>query len=271
MRKIILFSILIIAGVCLIFSFPPLAEKGEKPNDKPKQPSNIVVFSPIENDEIDFPFKIKGEARVFENVLNLRLTEKDGEVLFEDFVVASSPDIGQFGPFEKEINYLQKTPKDEDVILKAFWFSPKDGSEIDIVSIPLKLKVGEINTLKLFFNNDKLDPEFSCNKVFPVERIVSTTQTPARLALELLLAGTTQKERETGFLTSINYGVKIQRLVIENGVARVDFDEQLEFQVGGSCRVAAIRTQITQTLKQFPTVKEVIISIDGRTEDILQP
>jgi len=35
--------------------------------------------------------------------------------------------------------------------------------------------------------------------------------------------------------------------------------------------VAAIRAQIRETLKQFPTVDEVIISIDGRTEDILQP
>ena len=34
---------------------------------------------------------------------------------------------------------------------------------------------------------------------------------------------------------------------------------------------AAIRVQITETLEQFPTVDSVIISIDGRTEDILQP
>jgi hypothetical protein len=35
--------------------------------------------------------------------------------------------------------------------------------------------------------------------------------------------------------------------------------------------VAAISAQIRETLKQFSTVKGVIISIDGRTEDILQP
>jgi spore germination protein GerM len=65
--------------------------------------------------------------------------------------------------------------------------------------------------------------------------------------------------------------VRIQSLTIENGVAKVDFDEQLEFQVGGSCRVVAIRVQIIETLKQFPTVNSVIISINGRTEYILQP
>ena len=125
--------------------------------------------------------------------------------------------------------------------------------------------------VKVYFNNSKLDPEFSCNKVFPVEREVSKTQAAARAALEELLKGASEKEKIEGFFTSINPGVKIQSLVIENGTAKVDFDEQLEFQVGGSCRVAAIRAQITQTLKQFPTVNSVIISIDGRTEDILQP
>lgn len=125
--------------------------------------------------------------------------------------------------------------------------------------------------LKVFFNNDQLDPEFSCNKVFPVERVVPKTQAVARAALEELLKGPTEEEKSDGFFTSINSGVKIQKLTVENGAAKVDFDEQLEFQVGGSCRVSAIRAQIRETLKQFPTVQEVIISINGRTEDILQP
>jgi spore germination protein GerM len=54
-------------------------------------------------------------------------------------------------------------------------------------------------------------------------------------------------------------------------VAKVDFDERLGFQVGGSCRVSAIRAQITETLMQFSTVKSVVVSINGRTEDVLQP
>jgi len=131
--------------------------------------------------------------------------------------------------------------------------------------------IKEKTTIRVFFNNSKFDPEFSCNKVSPVERKVPKTKAIARAALEELLKGPTNPEKEAGFFTSINPGVKIQKLTIENGVAKVDFDEQLEFQVGGSCRVAAIRAQITETLKQFPSVTSIIISIDGRTEDILQP
>jgi len=129
----------------------------------------------------------------------------------------------------------------------------------------------ELMTIKAYFNNSNMDPEFSCNKVFPVERSVLKTLAVARTALEELLKGPTEKEKSQGFFTSINPGVKIQALSINDGLAKVDFDPQLEFQVGGSCRVSAISAQITQTLKQFPTVNEVLISINGRTEDILQP
>jgi len=131
--------------------------------------------------------------------------------------------------------------------------------------------LSEKTTIKAYFNNNKLDPEISCNKVFPVEREVPKTQAVGRAALEKLLKGPSEPEKEMGFFTSINTEVKIQKLVIEDGVAKVDFDERLDFQVGGSCRVSAIRAQITETLKQFPTVNSVIISINGRTEDILQP
>lgn len=125
--------------------------------------------------------------------------------------------------------------------------------------------------VKVYFNNSKLDPEFSCNKVFPVDREIVKTKAVATAALEELLKGPTEDEKAQGFFTSINPGVKIQKLAIKNKTVSVDFDKQLEFQVGGSCRVLAIREQITKTLSQFPTVENVIISVDGRTEDILQP
>jgi len=123
----------------------------------------------------------------------------------------------------------------------------------------------------MFFNNNLLDPEYSCYKVFPVERVVIKTQGVARAALEQLLQGPSQEEKEQGFYTSLNQGIIIQSLSVVEGVARVDFNDELEFQVGGSCLVSAIRAQITQTLKQFSTVEEVIISVNGRVEDILQP
>jgi len=127
-------------------------------------------------------------------------------------------------------------------------------------------------TIKLFFTNTKLDPEvMDCNKTFSTERKILKTENLIKDTVEALLLGPTDEEKENGFITSIPVGVKIQSLEIKDGVVKIDFDETLEFQVGGSCRVAAISSQIRETIKQFPEANEVIISINGRTEDILQP
>ena len=90
-------------------------------------------------------------------------------------------------------------------------------------------------------------------------------------SMEELLKGVTEEEKNNGFFTNINSGVKINSLDLNNGILKIDFDDEIEFQVGGSCRVTAIRAQIIETLKQFSTVKEVIISVNGRVDDILQP
>jgi spore germination protein GerM len=137
--------------------------------------------------------------------------------------------------------------------------------------VPVNFSPVEQMTVKAFFSNNNLDPEISCTKVFPVERNVPKTEAVARAALEELLKGVTNEEKDQGYFTSINPGVQIQKLTIEDGIAQVDFDQTMEEGMGGSCRVSAIRAEITETLKQFPTVKEVIISVGGRTEDILQP
>lgn len=204
-------------------------------------------------------------------------------------------------PFKAEIKFNPTSSSQGTLVFEKDNPSglPENAKQIEI---PIRFKSTETTKVKVFFNNDRLDPEFSCYKVFPIEREIKKipkspeatgipaprsadrdgglenlatedlgTQAIARAAIEELLKGATETEKANGFFTSINEGVKIQKLTIENGVAKIDFDQQIEFQVGGSCRVSAIRAQITETLKQFPTVKEVIISVNDRTEDILQP
>ena len=85
------------------------------------------------------------------------------------------------------------------------------------------------------------------------------------------MKGPTVTEKAAGVFTSINDGVTVKALTIVKGVARVDFDKSLEREVGGSCRVSAIRSQIENTLKQFSSVSSVIISVDGNSQDVLQP
>lgn len=132
-------------------------------------------------------------------------------------------------------------------------------------------ELSETISLKIYFNNRLLDPQVVCTKVFPVERQISKNIETTRAALEELLKGPNEKEKSEGYFTSINSGVSINNISIKNGIAYIDFDEQLEFQVGGSCRVSSIYAQIKNTIEQFQEIQKTIISINGRTEDILQP
>ncbi len=193
-----------------------------------------------------------------------------GEWMTEDFV-----------PFSASLRFaVPSTPKGKLVLEKD---NPSGLPEnADELIIPVYFKETQeipedFMTVKIFLSDSRFvgEPDFDCSRTVAVERQVLKTSAAARASIEALLRGATQKENNQGFISSINPGVRIQKLTIDppfgEKTAKIDFDEQLEFQVGGSCRVASIRAQITDTLKQFPTVENVIISINGRTEDILQP
>lgn len=133
-------------------------------------------------------------------------------------------------------------------------------------TIPVKLPKMDTMQVSVFFN--KFNQE--CEDVTAVKRLIQKTNAPARASLEELLRGPYFNERQD-YSTNINSGVRIQSLSIDNGVAHVDFNDLLETAVAGSCRVLGIRSQIEKTLLQFDTIKSVVISIDGRVDDILQP
>ncbi len=145
----------------------------------------------------------------------------------------------------------------------------------DSASITVTVKpVEDIETMsvKVFFPNSKLDPEMlDCSVVYPVTRKVEKTVAVGQVALNELFEGTNDEDTSDGYFTNINTGVTILSLSISEGIAYVDLSNKLQEGVGGSCKVESIRAQISETLKQFSTVDSVVISIEGETENILQP
>ena len=104
-----------------------------------------------------------------------------------------------------------------------------------------------------------------------VERSVPYAADAGQAALAELLSGTRPVEEAAGLSSAINEGVELLSLNIENGTAYADFSAELGAGVAGSARVMAIRGQIEQTLLELPAVSAVSISIDGASEEILQP
>lgn len=279
MRKFLIAFPVILVGAILLFILtkqPAVApQQTESPSvsvsasASPAQEANITVTSPKEGDEVGGIITVTGKARVFENTFAYALKDVNNKKLYESFGMTDAKDAGVFG------NYSVKIPvplsASNDLFVEVFEYSARDGSVINLVRVPVKLASRETVRVKAYFNNNKLDPDLTCTVSFPVERDVIKTTEVAYAALTELLKGPSDAEKKAGYSTSLPANVRINSLVIRYGTAYADFDGSLEYEVGGSCRVGSIRSQIENTLKQFSSVKKVVISINGRTEDILQP
>ena len=257
------FSLLVVLALALILVF----------NLREKTSAEVTV-SVTPNQVIESPLAVSGEARwywFFEASFPAKVFDGNGRELGVGIMQAKSDWMTEnFVPFSGTIEFQPPVTATGKLVIQKDNSSglPENDKQIEI---PIRFNKTESQTIQAFFNNSRLDPEFSCNRVFSVTRTIPKTQSVGQAALNELLNGPTQAEKDNGFFTSFNPGVRLQSLVITGGLAKADFDEALEWAVGGSCRVSAIRAQITETLKQFPTVRDVIISINGRTEDILQP
>lgn len=276
-KSIVAIILLIVAGGIILGARSakntPVAQV---PSPVVEKESPVRVSTPESGATIESPLTIEGQARgtwFFEASFPVRLLDADGKTLALEPVQADGEWMTEnFVPFHKTLRFqVEKEGPGTLVFEKDNPSGPPKND--DAVRIPVQLKKSGGTAVKAFFGNRITDPNVvDCDRVYPVERVVPKTQAVARAALQEMLAGPTLLEGQAGYFTTMNDGVKIQKLTITNGTAFVDFDDTLEAQVGGACRVTMIRAQIKETLKQFPTVKNVVLTVNGRGEDIiLQP
>jgi len=262
-------AIIVIAGSFFIF-------KDRANTNVVENKSGIQIFSPKENELISSPLKITGLVNgdgwtAFEGQVGIvRLFDSNNKELALGILTATEEWMKL--PVNFETTLFFDYPGDG--IGKLVFYNENASGEPErdktfTLPVTLQKSFSDSMVVKTYFGNNIT--EVSCDTVFYAERRIQKTQAPAGVALEQLLSGPTNLETRAGFFTTISPGVKVQSLVITDGVAKVDFNGELQKGVAGSCKVTAIRAQIEETLKQFSTVKSVIISIDGKTEDILQP
>jgi len=234
--------------------------------------SDVNVFSPKSDETIKSPLKISGEARgtwFFEGSFPVLLKDENGGIIKEGFVTAQKDWMTQdFVPFIGELEFETPEVAKGELVLKKD--NPSDLRQYDkSISIPINFSF-EKTTVQLFFSDINKDPQgFECGKTYPVSRVVPKISGIAKKAIEELLKGITTDESLAGIKTNIPKGTILQSISIEGGIARVDFNIAIE--TGGSCRVAAIRSQIANTLRQFSSVSEVVISVNRNSAEALQP
>jgi len=279
MNKIIL--VVVILAIIIVALLGVLIFIPGKVSNKPNfviGTDGLQINGLVANQEISSPLKITGKVigngwGGFEGQVGaVELLDGNGKSIASGVLTATSEWMTLPVNFETTLSFQSNMSQSGNLVFHNE--NPSDMRDKDKTFVlPVKIikASSETMSVNVYFMNNNLDPEASCNKVFSVQRIIPKTQAIARATLEELLKGPTSSEVTGGFSTIINPGVKIQSLTIDDkGVARADFSQELE-STGGSCRVTAIRAEITQTLKQFSTIKNVIISINGEVETILQP
>ncbi len=94
----------------------------------------ILVEDPTLGDRVTSPLSLRGTANVFEAVFQVELLDGNGAVLAKTRVQASSG-TGTRGRFAATLRF---SPATSEGRLVAFALSPKDGSRIDVVTIPVR-------------------------------------------------------------------------------------------------------------------------------------
>ena len=145
---------------------------------------------------------MEGGARgswFFEASFPIKITDEQGNVLGSSFVQAQSDWMTEnFVPFKGEITYASESGGKGFLVLSKDNPSglPENDKEI---KIPIILSPTEYTKLNVYFNNSNFDPEYSCNKVFSVERVIPKTEAVASASIRELLKGPTQAEKYAGY------------------------------------------------------------------------
>lgn len=121
-------------------------------------------------------------------------------------------------------------------------------------------KAPEKLSVKLYY------PDDNGMKLIAEERTIETKGDKYKAAIEALLAGTKAK----GAITIIPKKAKLKSIEVKNGVATVDFSEDLVKNfTGGSTGEEMLVGSIVNTLTEFPEVKSVQILLEGKKVDSL--
>ncbi len=86
--------------------------------------------------------------------------------------------------------------------------------------------------------------------------------------MEALISGATPAERKAGYLSAVPENLVVRGLRLVGGTLYLDFSSSIEYGAPGNIMSQRI-DQIVYTATQYPEVKGVVISIDGKRKETI--
>ena len=99
---------------------------------------DIAVYAPLPGAEVARTFTVSGVARTFESTVNWRLRDPSGRVIANGFTTSLGGSGPQWGTFQFSVSV--PAALSGNVTLEVLWGSPRDGSDVGLVRIPLRIR-----------------------------------------------------------------------------------------------------------------------------------
>jgi LysM repeat protein len=103
----------------------------------PRTDPPILLEEPASNTRMSSPIRVSGRANVFEGLVSIRILDGRFRQVGSGSAMAA---MGEYAPFTAEIPY--SVPSSQWGYVDVFWVSPKDGTEVDKVTVRVFLQKG---------------------------------------------------------------------------------------------------------------------------------
>ena len=104
------------------------------------------------------------------------------------------------------------------------------------------------------------------SKILPLKRSVSAAA-PLVPAIAAMLEAPTAAEQKLGYISASYGDMKLDSVKLVKGQARVDFSRVIRSDYNpGDLQTLYFEEAVTKTAKQFPSVKKVMVCVNGINE-----
>ena len=214
----------------------------------------IIISRPVAFSPVGLSFTLAGFYKTSADEIAVRLTNRRTNAVYLDKKLAPKNKASYYEPLSLEVNLktaFDILDKDNLLLTVDSRAGKEDRSLVFGAGLTPKIKVP-------FLRGS------ACASVVEADRLISASRSSVRSAIEEMIAGPVDAEKESGLRSAFPPETKIRALKFDNTAVSIDFSKELLSASGSTCSSSGLKAQLSAVLKQFPTVASYEFKIDGK-------